>query len=106
MIRKFVGVALLVVATATAYGADSREGYRSDFEKPGWEPAWSFKGSAGPADQDALVSGGRELTAAQASSAPAARVEHDVTLTATGQGDEISDHTEMSTIQEVRCLIR
>ena len=93
MIRKFVGVVLLVVAVATACGADWREVYQSDFEKPGWEAAWSLKGSAGPTDQGALVSGGKEMFAALNKTflAPGVRAEYDATFTATGPDGEVSD---------------
>jgi len=93
MIRKFVCMSLLAVWAANAYGADWREVYRSDFEKPGWEATWSVTGGIGPTDQGALVSSGGEMTATlnMTFSAPAVRAEYDATFTATGPDGEISD---------------
>lgn len=92
MMRHTVSALLLLMLTAHAR-ADWREVYHADFNTPGWETAWNFRGTPGATDQGALITGGNELIATldKTFNAPAIRAEFDATFTATGKGGEISD---------------
>ena len=91
--RWTVWFVLTVLSAAPSHAAEWKPAFQEDFGKPGWESSWSFKGSVGPLDQSALVSGGREMTAALSRTfqAPAIRVEYSAKFTAAGGDGEVSD---------------
>ena len=98
MVRTIVPVVILwiLLYAASLALAQPQAGWQpaaqESFARQGWEADWTLKG-AGPTDRQALLGGGKELTARLNNklTAPALRVEYDAAMLAEGPDGAVSD---------------